>query len=104
MKTSRPFAPLLAFALTACALAAPALARDPLLPDTPPAGVVSDNEFLRRATFASAAESQMGQLAVGLAIDPDVRKQAGAVVADHQAQLHERELAHRDGSVGGRAR
>ena len=82
MKPSRPLAPLFSFALLAAALAAPALARDPLLPNAPQSGVVSDNEFLRRASAASAAESQMGTLAVSLSVDADVRRQAGTVVAD----------------------
>jgi len=82
MNSSRSHALLLAFTLALSALAALADSKV-LIPDAPPAGVVSDPEFLRRASAASNAESQMSQLAVNLAVDAEVRAQAGQLVADH---------------------
>jgi putative membrane protein len=82
MNPSRSHALLLAFTLSLSALAAHA---DPktLIPDHPAAGVVSDPEFLRRASASSDAESQMNQLAVNLAVDTELRAQAGRLAADH---------------------
>ena len=82
MNPSRSHALLLAFTLSLSALAASADTKT-LIPDHPPAGVVSDPEFLRRASASSDAESQMSQLAVNLAVDAEVRAQAGRLVADH---------------------
>ena len=80
---TRLHALVIALVLLGPAGAALAAGPTPLIPDTPPAGVVSDTEFIRRASEASSAESEMSQLAVNLSIDAEVRGQAGSLVQDH---------------------
>jgi putative membrane protein len=82
MNQSRTHVLLFAFTLALWALAAFAEPKA-LIPDAPAAGVVSDSEFLRRASAASNAESQMNQLAINLAVDAQVRAQAERLAADH---------------------
>ena len=82
MNTPRSHALLFALALFASPLAAVA-AQNALIPDTPPSGVVSDTEFLRRANAATRGEVQMSQVAAAQAVDAEVRAQAGRLGADY---------------------